>query len=343
MNVSALPAVVGFLKRCSALSATLFLVLCACQPKSQSEQKSARSMLDMKGADVVSTNEKIQFGFSKVDVLTLDQAVDQILTLAQDKSRAHAVFTPNADHIFQLGTSRRIDALKNRGQQKELEEVRVFREAYQKASLQLADGIPLVLASQLSADPAKRLPERVAGSDVVPALLERANSKEFVERFGRKLRLFLLGGAPADPTLNGEAEDAVDIVEKRLSHLNVEVVGKHCPPFGFEKAPQACEDIISRLNTAEADIILVGLGAPKQEKFIAEILEGVNFGVMIGVGATLDFMAGRQKRAPRIWQRLGAEWLYRILQNPGRMTMRYVRDFSVLPTLVGDSLAQGQR
>lgn len=171
---------------------------------------------------------------------------------------------------------------------------RTLREIYERADLVTPDGIGIVWAGRVLGAP---LRERVSGIDLLERLFAR----------GRTLRLFLVGAAP------GVAEQAAHRLLER--YPNLRIVGTHHGYF----QPHENEEILSLINQAQPDIVLVGLGVPKQELWMAENRAKLNVSVLMGVGGCFDVWAGRLKRAPHSWQHLGLEWLYRVLQEPKRL------------------------
>lgn len=181
-----------------------------------------------------------------------------------------------------------------------------YRELVHQADLVVADGMPLIWASRLQGPPL--LPERVAGSSMTIALCEEAAR--------RGLSMFLLGGD------EGVAERAaLRLVEK---HPAIRIAGHHCPPFGFEHDASEMDRIRTILKEARADIILVALGSPKQEKLIRDIREVSPRSCWIGVGISLSFITGDVVRAPVWVQKSGLEWLHRLVQEPRRLFKRYI-------------------
>ena len=170
-----------------------------------------------------------------------------------------------------------------------------FRRVLNGAALALPDGIGLLWAAQVLG---RRLPERVSGSDIVPRIAGRAAAQGW--------RIFLLGAAP------GVAELAAAQLVTR--HPDLTVVGTYAgsPALAQE------DDIVGRVRAARPDILFVAYGAPAQDLWIARNLERLDVHVCLGVGGTLDFVAGVRKRAPRWVQRLGLEWLYRLVREPWR-------------------------
>jgi exopolysaccharide biosynthesis WecB/TagA/CpsF family protein len=128
----------------------------------------------------------------------------------------------------------------------------------------------------------------------------------------------LLGAA------EGVAQRAAENLRKKYKGLNV--VGTYSPSFGFQDKKDEIELIIKTINDTKPDILAVGLGAPKQEKFIFKYKEKLRVPVSMAIGATIDFEAGNIKRAPIWMQKTGLEWFYRLCKEPKRMFKRYIID-----------------
>lgn len=182
-----------------------------------------------------------------------------------------------------------------------------FREHVNRAPLVVADGMPLVWVSRVRGTP---LPERVAGSSMVGSLA--------VAAAGAGRSIFLLGGAP------GAAEGAMDTLRKTAPGL--QVVGAYCPAFGFEKDPGELRRIEDALAAASPDIVYVALGSPKQEHLIERLRPMFPNAWFLGVGISLGFLSGQVKRAPRLVQAAGLEWVHRLVQEPRRLARRYLVD-----------------
>lgn len=183
------------------------------------------------------------------------------------------------------------------------------RELYGQADIIVADGMPLVWASQLRHEP---LPERVAGSSMTVDLLRRAAQS------GRTV--YLLGG-------KGDVADrAKEAVERDLP--NVRIVGTHAPFISSPITPAETDAISEEIGKASADpdIILVGFGSPKQEHAIAALRARYPKAWFVGIGITFSFLCNETPRAPVWMQRTGLEWLHRMAQEPKRLTTRYLRD-----------------
>lgn len=164
-------------------------------------------------------------------------------------------------------------------------------EAVNRADIVLPDGVGVVWASRYLKTP---VPERVAGYDFLLALLDRMEG-----------RLFLLGGKP------GVAEDAAKTIKQRFPRVTV----AGCCHGYFEDDGEVLEAV----RKAEPDLLLVCLGARRQEKWMAKYAGKLPVGLMAGLGGSLDVLAGRVKRAPEGWRDRGLEWMYRLLQEPSRI------------------------
>lgn len=247
---------------------------------------------------------RIKFMNTEVDNLSMYEALEKIDNLIQIKKSSYVV-TPNVDHIVQLEND------------SELQEV------YKKANLILTDGKPLIWISNYYKTPIK---EKVSGSDLFPLLCQMAEKKGY--------KMFFLGAA------EGVAMRAATNLKKRYS--NLEVTGVYSPPLGFEKDEEEVEKIIQMIIKSDVDILIVGLGAPKQEKFIFKYHNKLKVPISLGLGASLDFEAGNVKRAPKWMQKSGLEWLFRITQDPRRMFKRYVIDDIKIVKLVGKYKAKNE-
>ena len=255
----------------------------------------------------------------EVDPLTMEAAVDQLWQWIEDPAARRGcrfVVTPNVDHAVLL------------------QENKDLQNAYRDAHLVLADGHPVVLASRLLNQP---VPERVAGSELVPCLFDYFNQLP-----SGSLRVFLLGAA------EGVAETASKNMAKQWP--NVQTVGVYSPPMGFEKDPRECANILACIAQSKPDVVVVGLGAPKQELWVHQHHQLIEAKVALCVGATIDFLAGEKKRAPYWMQRSGLEWAHRMFSEPKRLVKRYAKDAWVFPQIVAkqwlaaarESVAKGQ-
>ncbi len=182
-----------------------------------------------------------------------------------------------------------------------------FADYYKGGALCVADGMPILWAAKFLGTPLK---EKISGSDLVPRVCELANIKGY--------KLFFLGGRP------GAAQAAEEKLRKTLLHLKV--VGAYAPPLGFEKDGTELKKIAAMVKEAKPDILFVGLGAPKQERWIKQYHQELGVPVSMGVGVTFEFIAGIVKRAPKWMQKTGLEWFWRLCMEPGRLWKRYLID-----------------
>ncbi len=180
-----------------------------------------------------------------------------------------------------------------------------FRDITNLAGLVVADGQLLVWISRLYGEP---IPERVAGPDLVYELCKISAKKGY--------NLFFLGSSPT--TLR----KMVESLKKMFPSL--QIAGVCSPPFKKQLLERENEKMIALINKVKPDILFVGLGAPKQERWIWKHKDELQVLVSIGVGAAFDFIAGTVKRAPKWMQKCGLEWLFRLSQEPGRLWRRYL-------------------
>lgn len=190
-----------------------------------------------------------------------------------------------------------------------------FRNIVENSWIRTCDGTPILWISRFLRRP---LPERVAGADLTELICQRGMAKHLVP--------FFLGAQ------NGVAEQAKEVVEQRFPGLCV--AGTYSPSRGEIYSDVDSLRIAKIINDSGANILLVAFGSPIQEKWIARYKDNLAVSVIIGVGASLDFLSGRIKRAPKLLQHLGLEWFYRVLQEPRRLTPRYIRDFRLIKLLV---------
>jgi len=160
-----------------------------------------------------------------------------------------------------------------------------------------ADGMPIVLLSRLLR---RRLPARVTGADMVPAICRRCAEEG--------LKVYVLGGDK-------------DAVAEAFAKLGVKCLVGH--DDAFVKLDEQQPEIVERINAAKPDILFVALGNPKQELWMGRNASKLDVGAMVGIGGTFNFIAGKVKRAPKWMQKSGLEWIYRIIQEPGRLWRRY--------------------
>jgi N-acetylglucosaminyldiphosphoundecaprenol N-acetyl-beta-D-mannosaminyltransferase len=231
----------------------------------------------------------VPFGRIHAHHVTFDGAIDRIVALCRARQGGY-VLTPNVDHVVMADTDE------------------ALRQAYADAALSLVDGKPLVWLSRALGTP---LPAKISGSDLLRPLVARA------AREG--LSVYFLGGQ------EGIAARAAAILQ--AEHPALVVAGVDAPPFGFDKDPAQDAAVVARVQAAKPALLFVALGAPKQELWLARHKEALVPAVGLGIGASLDFIAGVVKRAPRVVSEAGFEWAWRLAQEPRRMAQRYlVRD-----------------
>jgi N-acetylglucosaminyldiphosphoundecaprenol N-acetyl-beta-D-mannosaminyltransferase len=228
----------------------------------------------------------MRLGRLHVDEVTFAQALDAIAAMIAE-GRGGTVVTPNVDHVVMADHDER------------------FRSAYAAAALSLADGMPILWAARILGTP---LPEKISGSDLVLPLMERA------EREG--WRVYILGGGP------GVGATAAERLVQRFPRLVV--AGVDSPRIDMDAAVSSRAPVLERVRAARPHLVLVALGAPKQELWMTEVAEDLRPAVLLGVGAAVDFIAGTAKRAPRWMSASGLEWLFRLGQEPRRMWRRYL-------------------
>ena len=231
---------------------------------------------------------RMKFMNTEIDNLTMDEALAKMDELILQNNNSYVV-TPNVDHLIQL----------ERGGE--------LVEAYKHADLILTDGKPLIWISKYYGTPIK---EKISGSDLFPRLCELAAKKGYT--------MYFLGAA------EGVAAKAAENLMAKYPGL--QVVGTYSPPYGFEKDEAELDKIKKQIKEVHPNILIVGLGAPKQELFILHHRKELGVPLSLGLGASLDFEAGNIKRAPKWMADHGLEWLYRITQDPKRLAKRYLVD-----------------
>lgn len=231
---------------------------------------------------------RIKFMNTDIDNLTMAETLNEIDKLIQKKNCSYVV-TPNVDHIVRLEKDEKL------------------QKVYKNASLILTDGKPLIWISKWYKTPIK---EKISGSDLFPRVCQLAANKNYT--------MYLLGAA------EGVADTAAKNLMKKYPGLNI--VGTYSPPFGFEKSKQEMNKIKTQIQDVHPDILIVGLGCPKQEKFMYYHCKELGVPISFGLGASIDFEAGNIKRAPKWMSNHGLEWLYRFSKEPKRLFKRYFVD-----------------
>ena len=266
----------------------------------------------------------------QINPLRMQDVIAQLIAwIKNPDGTCRYVVTPNVDHAVMFQ--------KHEGLQR----------AYADAALVLTDGFPVFVAARMLR---RQIPERVPGSDLVPTLFAtvnspgatgsaraaddeqlapgstgRASGTQTETCKSESLRVFLLGAAP------GVADQAARNITNRWPA--VKIVGTYSPPLGFEKDLTENAAIIKRVNAARPDVLVLGLGAPKQELWIQSHRHEIAAPVALCV-ARRSIFSPAKKRAPIWMRRVGLEWLHRLASEPKRLAKRYLRDAWVFPHLV---------
>lgn len=231
---------------------------------------------------------RIQFMNTYIDNLSMQEVVDKVDNMVANDEKGFIV-TPNVDHIVKM--------------EKDL----YMRDIFSKSAISTVDGKPLMWIAKWYGTPFK---EKVSGSDLGIRLCRLCHEKGY--------RLFIFGGK------EGVAEKAKENLERDYPGINV--CGVYSPPFGFEKNPDEVKKSVEYINQCKPDILFACVGAPKQEKFVYENQDELDYKVAACIGATVDFIAGNVKRAPEWISRIGFEWFYRFCKEPKRLFKRYFVD-----------------
>lgn len=206
------------------------------------------------------------------------------------------VFTPNVDHVMKL------------------QENQDFYGVYQEADYRVCDSKVLMYVSNFLGTP---IQEKISGSDLFPEFYNYYRQDE-------EIKIFLLGSQE-------------EVVKEAQRRINTKVgrkiiVAAHSPSFGFEKNEKECRQIVELINLSGATVLAIGVGAPKQEMWIAKYRSELKkVKIFLAIGATIDFEAGNVQRSPKWMSEVGLEWMYRLLGEPKRLWKRYL--LSALPFL----------
>jgi len=242
----------------------------------------------------------------RVDNVDLNEANNRVEEFLKQES-IKTIYTPNTEIVMACKEDEKLREIVNSG------------------DLIIPDGIGLIHASNIKNKPLK---ERVTGFDLSIKILEIANREGY--------SLYLLGGK------DGVAKEAGKNIEKNYPNINI--VGYHHGYFkgshiGDKDHPEEVA-IIDEIVKKKPDIIFVGLGFPKQEIWIEENKDRLPSKVIIGNGGTMDILSGNTKRAPEIFQRLGLEWLYRLIKEPSRIKRQLVLPKFMLQVLFGKNVVE---
>ena len=201
------------------------------------------------------------------------------------------VVTPNVDHLMKL--------------QRDPD----FYGVYKEAEYRVCDSKILMYVSRFLGTP---IVEKISGSDLFPAFYNHYKND-------KSINIFLLGAQ------QGIAEIAQRKINSKVGRNMI--IDTYSPPFGFEKDEAECQKILQLINSSGATVLAIGVGAPKQEMWIAKHRKYLhNVKIFLAIGATINFEAGNIKRSPQWMSEVGLEWLYRLLSEPRRLWKRYLMD-----------------
>jgi N-acetylglucosaminyldiphosphoundecaprenol N-acetyl-beta-D-mannosaminyltransferase len=234
-----------------------------------------------------------------IDNLTKADAIACLVKWAREATYScRYVVTPNVHHVVRF--------------QKD----EYFRTSYANAAMVIVDGKPVLGVSRLLG---VALCEVVPGPDLCSALFDAFEG-------GPSPRIFLLGAA------EGVAEIAAISIVARWPW--VEVCGTYSPPMSFGSETASSDIAIGRINACRPDLLVIGLGAPKQEIWINQVSGRLQVKVALCLGAVIDYLSGKKRRAPLWMRKLCLEWLYRVLCEPRRLAGRYLHDACIFPQIV---------
>lgn len=232
------------------------------------------------------------------DNITNTQALEKLEEFVESDG-FHYIVTPNPEFLLEARRDKH------------------FKEILNNADLSIADGTGIIFAAKYLR---KKLKEKIQGTDLVTNFMPIAAQKGY--------KIYFLGGQP------GIAEIAKKILETQ--YPDIKIVGAKCGPFFKEsdlKNPDHFEETIQNINRSKADLLIVGFGAPKQEKFIYRFKNQLHVKAAIGVGGAIDYISCITPRAPLIMRNLGLEWLYRLFTQPKRLK-RIFNAVIIFPILV---------
>jgi N-acetylglucosaminyldiphosphoundecaprenol N-acetyl-beta-D-mannosaminyltransferase len=239
---------------------------------------------------------QVRIGRVPFDAVTQRGALDAVERLIERREGGYVV-TPNVDHVVLAARSREL------------------ARTYQNASLSLADGQPILWMARLLRAP---LPQKISGSDLLDPLMATAARRGW--------RVFLFG---ASPDVSARAEEKL-----RAAHPWLRIVGRDTSVWN-PSDEHSSDALIDAIRHTGAELVVVALGAPKQELWMARHAAALGPAVAIGLGGSLDFAAGAVPRAPQWMSRAGLEWLFRLSREPRRLAHRYlVRDTQILPVFL---------
>jgi N-acetylglucosaminyldiphosphoundecaprenol N-acetyl-beta-D-mannosaminyltransferase len=225
-------------------------------------------------------------------VTILDIPIDNLSKtelLEKLNDKGGLVVTPNVHHLVMLRDDPEL------------------REAYRKADYRICDSKIVQYASIFLGHPIK---EKISGSDLFPAFYD-------YNKDNQKTKVFLLGAQP------GIARQAQEKINQKVGREMI--IDNYSPPLGFEKDERECQKILQLIHASEATVLVLGLGTPKQEKWIIKYRDRLKkILIIFAIGATIDFEAGNKSRSPKWMSDVGLEWFYRLICEPKRLWRRYL-------------------
>ncbi|WP_163649468.1 WecB/TagA/CpsF family glycosyltransferase [Modicisalibacter sp. 'Wilcox'] len=230
----------------------------------------------------------------------------ELVAQAIDRRYRFQVVTPNLEYIYWQHHNPELGS------------------AMHAAEIVTPDGMPLVWLSRVPGGQRKPLPGRVTGADLLPALCRLGGQRQW--------RIMLLGGAPG--VAEKAAERLVDMVPDLPAPQTL------APDMNFERDPCKEQRVIESINSYRPHLLAIAMGCPRQECWIRKVLSRLDANAVIGVGASLDFLAGNQRRAPMWMQNAGLEWLWRFSCSPRRLGKRYLLTYPRSIPLVIRELAR---
>lgn len=264
-------------------------------PKGVSRDEVQKLYRDFRKSVLISTAQQItreNRAQIRQKVEILDVEIDNIskAELLNRLTRG-VIFTPNVDHLMKLQTDPE------------------FKQAYEVADYKICDSQIVLYASKFLGSP---LQAKISGSELFPTFCEHHKDNP-------NITIFLLGGA------EGVAKQAQVRINAKIGRDII--VAAHSPSFGFEKDEVECQAIVELINRSAATVLVIGVGAPKQEIWIAKYKDQLpNIDIFMAVGASIDFEAGVKPRAPEWVSDRGLEWFYRLISEPKRLWKRYLVD-----------------
>jgi N-acetylglucosaminyldiphosphoundecaprenol N-acetyl-beta-D-mannosaminyltransferase len=236
----------------------------------------------------------------ELTLLDSEKLVQEILATPQEPAGAKLIATINVDHVVTLRTDEQ------------------FRKAYDSAWRITADGAPVYLYARASG---VRLPERVTGSDLFDSLVRRWDPAHH--------RLYML-------VANDEAARRMNQILMRRGFTG-ELLTIEVPKFGFEKDEAYNEALTERIRAKRPTHIILGVGAPKSEKWAYEHREQLGDTIILCVGAAIEFTTGMKQRSPKFLRRVGMEWMWRFGTEPRRLFHRYfIRSLGFVLAVIAD-------